>query len=128
MKLKQIALGIIFATVIAGCILAAGCVNEDAGNTDTGIVGAWVSEGTYGTGEQTYYQAYTFESDGSGTLSAVSTSTGKPIKTIEVMWGYDETQSAYMAYTPTTNNYDYLMLSEDGNSIVSEYGEIYRKI
>ena len=100
--------------------------NTDETDYKTAILGDWESTGKYTSKSgATFTQVYHFAEDGTGTLSAKS---GEEIlTTIPVMWAYDETQKAYMAFTPSTNNYDYLLLTPGGKAIRSEYGEIYVK-
>lgn len=124
MNIKQIALVVGIATLVAGSALVAGCISDEQAT----IVGTWKSTGTYEANDITFSQLYTFAADSSGTLSAVNVEDGSIIKTIQAMWGYDDTQNAYMAYTPSTGNYDYLILSDDGKTLISEYGEVYTRV
>lgn len=119
--------------LVAAVTLTAGCVGPETGDETTdeldyniAILGDWESTGKYTSKSGvTFTQVYHFAEDKTGTLSAKS---GEEIlTTIPVMWGFDETQKAYMAFTPSTNNYEYLLLIPGGKAIRSEYGEIYVK-
>ena len=115
------------AVLLVLAVLTAGCVNGGDINPDTAILGDWESEGTYTTNSGiTFKQVYHFDSETTGTLSAKGDS--GILTTVQVYLGYDEAQSVYLAYTPTTGNYDYLKLAANGKTLVSEYGEIYRKV
>lgn len=116
--------------LVAAVTLTAGCVETgdtaDEPDYNIAILGDWESTGKYTSKSGvTFTQVYHFAEDKTGTLSAKS---GEEIlTTIPVMWGFDETQKAYMAFTPSTNNYEYLLLIPGGKAIRSEYGEIYVK-
>lgn len=131
--------GIILAAALV--IFAAGCVSPSTSNTTKNntisttadslslLAGDWESKGEYSAGSQNFTQVYHFSAGTTeGTLKAKSTSDGKILSAVKVILGYDDEQKAYMAFTPSSGNYDYLILSPDGKSFVSEYGEIYYKL
>ncbi len=130
MKQKSIAIFISIAVLIAAATPVAGCVASETANktfnADTYILGDWESEGNYTAGDVTFTQVYHFATDKTGTLSAKSNK--KIITTVDVYWSYSENEKAYMAFTPSTGNYDYLLPSADEKSLVSEYGEVYNRL
>ena len=127
MKLNRLLPLICAGLVLAAAVCAAGCVSDDttAVDPETAIIGTWISEGTYSAGDITFQQQYVFEEDHSGVLSAVSGS--KTIKSVPVFWAYAEDEEAFMAYTPNTGDYDYLIVAGNGKTMRSEYGEQYTR-
>ena len=91
----------------------------------TAIIGDWKSEGTYDASEDVkFHMVYHFKADNTGTV--VADVNGKAISTIDVFWGYVDKNGYIVGYT-TTGNGDYLYISEDGKTLVNEFGETFKR-
>ena len=111
----------IAAVVTAGCIVPAEPIDYP-----TALVGDWKSVGTYdSTGGVKFHMIYHFNEDNTGTV--VADVNGQAISSIDVFWGYVEKNGYIVGYT-TTGNGDYLYISEDGKTLVNEFGETFKKL
>ena len=117
-------------TVLILCIAAvsaAGCIGPaEPIDYPTALVGDWKSVGTYdSTGGVKFHMIYHFNEDNTGKV--VADVNGQAISSIDVFWGYVEKNGYIVGYT-TTGNGDYLYISEDGKTLVNEFGETFKKL
>lgn len=127
--MKKIAVFAVLLLCITA-VMTAGCVTTDEPaepiDYPTALVGDWKSEGTYDAGENVkFHMIYHFNADNTGTV--VADVNGKALSTIDVFWGYVEKNGYIVGYT-TTGNGDYLYISEDGKTLINEFGETFKRI
>ena len=119
----------VFAVLILciAAVAAAGCIGTaEPIDYPTALVGDWKSVGTYdSTGGVKFHMIYHFNEDNTGTV--VADVNGQAISSIDVFWGYVEKNGYIVGYT-TTGNGDYLYISEDGKTLVNEFGETFKKL
>ena len=110
-------------------VLTAGCVGTDEPvepiDYATALIGDWKSEGTYDAGDVRFYMIYHFNADNTGTV--VADVNGKALSSIDVFWGHVENNGYIVAYTSSGNG-DYLYISEDGKTLINEFGETFKRI
>lgn len=110
-------------------VLTAGCVGTDEPvepiDYTTALIGDWKSEGTYDAGDVSFYMIYHFNADNTGTV--VADVNGKALSSIDVFWGHVENNGYIVAYTSSGNG-DYLYISEDGKTLINEFGETFKRI
>ena len=115
--------------ICIAAVLTAGCITDDPAEPidyPTAIVGDWKSVGTYDAADNVkFHMIYHFKEDNTGTV--VADVNGKAISTIDVFWGYVDKNGYIVGYT-TTGNGDYLYISEDGKTLVNEFGETFKRI
>ena len=119
----------VFAVLILciAAVVAAGCIGPaEPIDYPTALVGDWKSVGTYdSTGGVKFHMIYHFNEDNTGTV--VADVNGQAISSIDVFWGYVEKNGYIVGYT-TTGNGDYLYISEDGKTLVNEFGETFKRV
>ena len=119
----------VFAVLILciAAVAAAGCIGlAEPIDYPTALVGDWKSVGTYdSTGGVKFHMIYHFNEDNTGTV--VADVNGQAISSIDVFWGYVEKNGYIVGYT-TTGNGDYLYISEDGKTLVNEFGETFKRV
>ncbi|MBQ2771944.1 MAG: hypothetical protein IJE95_04440 [Methanocorpusculum sp.] len=119
----------VFAVLILciAAVSAAGCIGPaEPIDYPTALVGDWKSVGTYdSTGGVKFHMIYHFNEDNTGTV--VADVNGQAISSIDVFWGYVEKNGYIVGYT-TTGNGDYLYISEDGKTLVNEFGETFKRV
>ena len=119
----------VFAVLILciAAVVAAGCIGpSEPIDYPTALVGDWKSVGTYdSTGGVKFHMIYHFNEDNTGTV--VADVNGQAISSIDVFWGYVEKNGYIVGYT-TTGNGDYLYISEDGKTLVNEFGETFKRV
>ncbi|HJJ63669.1 MAG TPA: hypothetical protein O0X09_00650 [Methanocorpusculum sp.] len=119
----------VFAVLILciAVVAAAGCIGPaEPIDYPTALVGDWKSVGTYdSTGGVKFHMIYHFNEDNTGTV--VADVNGQAISSIDVFWGYVEKNGYIVGYT-TTGNGDYLYISEDGKTLVNEFGETFKRV
>ena len=119
----------VFAVLILciAAVAAAGCIGPaEPIDYPTALVGDWKSVGTYdSTGGVKFHMIYHFNADNTGTV--VADVNGKELSSIDVFWGYVDKNGYIVGYT-TTGNGDYLYISEDGKTLVNEFGETFKRI
>ena len=121
----------VFAVLLLciAAVLTAGCISDEPAEPidyPTALVGDWKRVGTYDAADNVkFHMIYHFEEDITGTV--VADVNGKAISTIDVFWGYVDKNGYIVGYT-TTGNGDYLYISEDGKTLVNEFGETFKRI
>ena len=119
----------VFAVLILciAAVVAAGCIGPaEPIDYPTALVGDWKSVGTYDSaGGVKFHMIYHFNEDNTGTV--VADVNGQAISSIDVFWGYVEKNGYIVGYT-TTGNGDYLYISEDGKTLVNEFGETFKRV
>ena len=119
----------VFAVLILciAAVSAAGCIGPaEPIDYPTALVGDWKSVGTYdSTGGVKFHMIYHFNED--NTRTVVADVNGQAISSIDVFWGYVEKNGYIVGYT-TTGNGDYLYISEDGKTLVNEFGETFKRV
>ncbi len=126
--MRKIAILAVLLLCIAA-VMGAGCVTqEEPEELDyaTALIGDWKSSGTYETdGGIVYQMTYHFNADNTGTLNAVAK--GETLTSVDIFWGHVENNGYIVGYT-TTGAGDYLYISEDGKTLINEFGETFTKV